>query len=349
MKRVIERQNRVVELMRLPNFRDEHKTLPHTVNNLDRLIIEDITFTYSKKQRPPYALNFQGQIIFESRKVYALIGENRSGKSTMVNLITKLYVPLSGRMTFNGIDYSTIQRSSIRDIVSYVAQKPYIFPGTIMENIRVGRPDATEKEVIIAAKLAGIFLHDEKLSAERKCKEQTTTIDSTGSTSSSDQVSNVLETSETDLAVATDDSLTTGQVPADKPKKKGVVTVKRAKKILNGQVQARGGNISGGFAQSIALARVFLRKNSRIVILDESMSAMDPIKKRGYIMPNLLTFVKENGITLILVSHDMSTLSFVDQIIMLETGNIVAQGSHEQLMEQRNAKYRQMIGLSPNL
>jgi ATP-binding cassette subfamily B multidrug efflux pump len=326
-KRSIERQNRVVELMRLPNFVDEHRYLPIKVSNFDKLVIEDIVFSYSKEKKPPYALNFNGSIIFEAKKIYAIIGENRSGKSTLVNLLTKLYTPKSGKITFNGVEYDLIDRNSLRYIITYVAQKPYIFPGTVMENIRIGKPDATDNEIIRAAKLAGLFLYEEKVATERRKKKTTT------------------QSCITTVEVASEES--SEEQPSSQEKKK--ITRKRALKILNQSVQARGANISGGFAQSIALARAFLRKDARIVILDESMSAMDPIKKRQIIMPNLMSFVRENDITLIMISHDMSCITQVDHIIMLETGKITCQGSHDQLVEMNEQKYLQMIGLSPNL
>jgi len=389
-KRTVERQNRVVELMRLPNFMEEKMKLTTAVNDFERLEIEDITFSYSRRSTGLLALNFTGQIVFEADKVYAIIGENRSGKSTLVNLLTKLYVPNSGTIAFNGIDYSLIERESLRNLISYVAQKPYIFPGTVMENIRVGNPSATDNDVIRAARLAGLFLYDEKLSTERRKKSklavepQPTAIVVEASDNEKSQVSNQeTEVAEPTLHADNFDSVeeedldqqepiehaTTANAPEEnnaqecKPQQaqdsvessatgtanKKKISRKRALKILNQPTQARGANISGGFAQSIALARVFLRKEARIVVLDESMSAMDPIKKRRSIMPNLMQFIKENKMTLLLISHDMSCIPYVDHIVMLETGRLVCQGSHDQLTLQNEQKYLQMLGMNPSL
>mmetsp|Transcript_25917 Transcript_25917/g.36673 ORF Transcript_25917/g.36673 Transcript_25917/m.36673 type:complete len:107 (+) Transcript_25917:789-1109(+) len=94
------------------------------------------------------------------------------------------------------------------------------------------------------------------------------------------------------------------------------------------KVDVRGNNLSGGFAQSVALARVFLRTQAQIVVLDEALSQMDAIKKREHILPNLLNFVKEHNMTLIIVSHDLQSISQqVDHIFVLEAGQLVQQAS----------------------
>jgi ABC-type transport system involved in cytochrome bd biosynthesis fused ATPase/permease subunit len=121
---------------------------------------------------------------------------------------------------------------------------------------------------------------------------------------------------------------------------------RRQLRILNGRTLARGSNLSGGFAQSVALARIFLKKDSRIIILDESMSAMDPIKKRQVIFPNLLKFAKKKEITLVMITHDMTNLDLFDHMLMLENGRIVCQGTHNELMDSRNFKYLQMLGVN---
>lgn len=104
--------------------------------------------------------------------------------------------------------------------------------------------------------------------------------------------------------------------------------------VLDSRCKARGDNLSGGYAQSVALARVFLRRSSRILILDESMSAMDTFKKQEIILPNLLRFVRQHGMTLILISHDMSVLELVDQVIVLDAGRLVHRGTYDQLLAQ---------------
>jgi ABC-type multidrug transport system fused ATPase/permease subunit len=131
--------------------------LDRSVSHFDELRIKNIAFTYSRRGRPPYALSFEEELVvsatpllshvkFLPNKIYGVIGQNRSGKSTLVNLITKLYVPQRGSLTWNGIQYANIQRSSLRNVITYVSQKPFIFPGTIADNIRMGNLDATDNE-----------------------------------------------------------------------------------------------------------------------------------------------------------------------------------------------------------
>jgi ABC-type multidrug transport system fused ATPase/permease subunit len=87
-------------------------------------------------------------------KVYGLVGQNRSGKSTLVQVLCRLFHPdpSTTRIVFNGrVPLHRVARASLREIISYVSQRPFIFPGTIAENIRMARPDATDWEVECAA------------------------------------------------------------------------------------------------------------------------------------------------------------------------------------------------------
>lgn len=282
---VLDNTTRIIDLMNMPNFQDESNL--KKVYNFSEIIIKDIVFSYSQKNEPPYALNFEGEIHLQPNKIYAIIGQNRSGKSTLTHLICKLHQPQLGTITLDGIDYKTIQRNSLRNLISYLAQKPFIFPGTIKENILVGNPNASEQAVIQAATKAGIFTFEEYLQGEEN------------------------------------------------------LTLEKKRKILNMKTVARGVNLSGGFQQSVALARAFLKTHARLMILDESMSALDPIKKRN-IFPHLIQFAKENKIALIIISHDMNDVKLADHIIFLEAGKIVCQGSHEELIKN-NKKYKQMF------
>ena len=121
-------------------------------------------------------------------------------------------------------------------------------------------------------------------------------------------------------------------------------TLETKKCILDTITTVRGTNLSGGFAQSVAMARIFLRKRSRVIILDESMSAMDPIKKSQVIFPNLLKFARKHCMTLILISHDMTALDHVDHVILLEKGIVVCQGEVDAI--RSNEKLQEMLGAS---
>lgn len=114
------------------------------------------------------------------------------------------------------------------------------------------------------------------------------------------------------------------------------------------QTDARGQNLSGGFAQSVALARVFLRPQAQLIILDEAMGQMDVIKKREVIFPRLLEFARRQNAALIIVSHDIQglcTLDEVDEIIVMDEGRIAQRGSHAQLMAAHAQPYMRLMGL----
>jgi ATP-binding cassette subfamily B protein len=109
----------------------------------DRPLIEDLSMTV----RP-------GQMV-------AIVGPTGAGKTTLVNLIMRFYDLDSGRITLDGVDISTIQRSSLRSQVGMVLQDTWLFKGTIRDNIAYGRPDATEEEILAAAKATFVdrFVH----------------------------------------------------------------------------------------------------------------------------------------------------------------------------------------------
>jgi ATP-binding cassette subfamily B protein len=116
--------------------------------------------------------------------------------------------------------------------------------------------------------------------------------------------------------------------------------------LLSMKTDARGGNLSGGFAQSIALARVFLRQDAQLIILDEAMGQMDAIRKRETILPRLLAFARSRNAALVIVSHDLgSVCPLVDRVVVMESGAIMQQGSHMKLVEAYAQPYVRLMGL----
>jgi ATP-binding cassette subfamily B protein len=93
-------------------------------------------------------------IVAEGGRTTALVGPSGAGKSTIINLIPRFYDPAEGRILIDGQDISTVTKASLRHSLAYVSQQPYLFEGTIRDNIRYGRPEATDAEVEEAAKLA---------------------------------------------------------------------------------------------------------------------------------------------------------------------------------------------------
>ncbi len=113
--------------------------------------------------------------------------------------------------------------------------------------------------------------------------------------------------------------------------------------VLRMPTTTRGANLSGGFAQSVALARIFLRPRAKIVILDESLGQMDAVKKRDFIMPRLVEFVRRHRMALLLITHEMPALKEVDRVFVLENGRLACQGSHEELLAQRAPAYMKLV------
>ena len=119
-----------------------------------RIEIQDVSFTYANGEPVVKGIS----LIAEGGKTTALVGPSGAGKSTIINLIPRFYDPSSGRILIDGQDISGVTKASLRRHLAYVSQQPYLFEGSIRDNIRYGRPEATDAEVEEAAKLA--YAHD---------------------------------------------------------------------------------------------------------------------------------------------------------------------------------------------
>jgi ATP-binding cassette subfamily B multidrug efflux pump len=201
----------------------------------------------------------------------ALVGPTGAGKTTMVNLLSRFYDLDSGSIQIDGTDVRRVSRASLRRNLGTVLQQSFLFAESVTENIRYGRLDATDEEVIRAATLAradGFIRH----------------------------------------------------LP------QGYDTV----------LSERGANISEGQRQLIAIARAILA-DPRILILDEATSSVDT-RTEVHIQEALLELMK--GRTSFVIAHRLSTIRGANQVIMIDGGEIVERGSHEELMEARGAYYR---------
>eukprot|EP00742_Colponemidia_sp_Colp-10_P005259 GILJ01005618.1.p1 GENE.GILJ01005618.1~~GILJ01005618.1.p1 ORF type:complete len:996 (-),score=124.65 GILJ01005618.1:18-3005(-) len=455
--RVIVNQTYVTELLNVPNFLSEEKLpVPKPLKPFRTLILRDIKFSFGDLTCPnpsPAVLDLCGkEIQFVRGKTYGIIGQNRAGKSTLVQLICKLYNLRqdrghTGEITVNGLDYNTVPRKALRSMISYVSQRPFLFPGTVRENILVGNPQATPQMVYEAAARAGLFLNTNSLlnqesgsngrasqgasSVNADLMNQTTR-EVTGRLPFSSPALHTVPCSQIasaerrwshmfrvlDLPLLRDPTLTAEPVPiqtsysATQPSSRsssfssGVDSWNRnawfdqlrqytlsqtpvAKRfdgrrhsdqhlkyataqhyadlsiqpktleeqqadairwshpLLDQEVQLRGSNISGGFAQSISLARIFIRTSAEIVILDEAMGQMDAVKKRDVILPHLFTFIRQHHMTLLLISHDLRDLADVHHIMVLENGRLACEGSHYDLTQATdgsNKAYLKLLG-----
>ena len=193
----------------------------------------------------------------------ALVGHTGSGKSSVAKLITRFYEFQSGQILVDGKDIRTLDLASYRSKVGVVTQTPFLFDGTVLENIQYGKPDSTEEEARLAANKVG----------------------------GGDWIG----------------SLQDG---------------------LQTQVGERGGNLSMGQRQLVALARVLVQ-DPTIFILDEATASVDPLTES--LIQEGLDMVLE-GRTSIVIAHRLSTIKNADRIVVLRSGEIIEEGSHDSLI-----------------
>lgn len=237
----------------------------------DSIRFEDVSFAYNEKDGDVLrGVSFD----VPSRTTTALVGASGSGKSTVAQLLAGFYPVRKGRIYVGETELSEESVSAVQNRISAVWQDCHLFYGTVEENIRIGKPDATQEEIERAAKEASIH----------------------------------------DLIMALPDGYQT-------------------------KLGERGMRFSGGERQRVALARAFLR-DTPIVILDEATSSLD--------RKNELEIQKSfgrlsRGKTALVIAHRLATIRNADQIIIMDRGEILARGSHEELLSRSEA-YRRLMG-----
>ncbi len=243
----------------------EPRVVQHDSRILPRLRGEiefmNVQFSYTDKER--VLKNFSLHI--RAGETLALVGHTGAGKSSIGKLIARFYEFQAGRITIDGVDIRALDLSAYRAQLGVVTQTPFLFDGTIRENIRYGKPGASDAEVERAARQIG----------------------------------------NGDWLKSLSDGLDT-------------------------EVGERGGNLSMGQRQLVALARVMLQ-NPAIFILDEATASVDPLTET-LIQEGLDAIMKDR--TSIVIAHRLSTVRHADRIIVLKQGQIIEQGSHEQLLAQ---------------
>jgi ABC-type multidrug transport system fused ATPase/permease subunit len=224
-----------------------------------RVSFENVSFSYKKRKNTIRDITFE----VEPGQRTAIVGPTGAGKTTLVNLLVRFYDPKSGTIKIDGTDVRRIKLASLRQQISLVLQEPLLFSGTIAENIRYGRLDASMDDVVAAAKAAN----------------------------SHEFISNLPAGYDTELG-------------------------------------ERGAQLSGGERQRIAVARAFVR-DAPILILDEPTSSIDS-KTENVILDALDELMV--GRTSFMIAHRLSTVRNVDKLLVLNAGQLVEQGTHDELL-----------------
>lgn len=223
---------------------------------------ENVSFRYDDNDELVLK-NFSLDI--EPGETVAILGATGSGKSTLINLIPRFYDPTSGTITIDDIDIRTVTLESLRKQIGIVLQDTFLFATSLKDNIAYGRTNATEEEIIAAAKAANIH--------------------------------NFI------------DSLPKG---------------------YDTEVGERGVTLSGGEKQRVAIARALLM-NPKILILDDSTSSVDT--ETEHLIQNAITTLVKDRTTFV-IAQRLSTVKRANKIVVLENGEIIEQGTHDELLKK---------------
>ena len=226
-----------------------------------QVVFENVTFAYDTGQKVLDSVSLN----VKSGETVAIVGPTGAGKSTLVSLLARFYEATGGTVRIDGIDVRDVTQVSLRSQMGMVTQEPFLFSGTIMDNIRYGRLEASDVEIMAAARAANA--HD---------------------------------------------------------------FIERMPGAYQAEVGERGGMLSQGQRQLIAIARAILA-NPRILILDEATASIDTRTER-LIQQALDRLLK--GRTAFVIAHRLSTVRNANQVLVIDEGCIVEMGTHKTLMRK---------------
>ncbi len=241
-------------------------------NKQSHLVFDNVSFRYENAEN--LALK---NVSFSAKagQMLAVIGGTGSGKSTLVNLIPRLYDPTAGQITLNETPITQVAQSDLHEHVSFVQQKAVLFKGTIRSNLQFGNETATDEELWHALELA-------------QAKE----------------------------------------------------FVSELPDGLDAQVEQGGDNFSGGQKQRLAIARALMKK-AAVYVFDDSFSALD-FKTDAKLREGLKNDPEIQKSVLVIVAQRVSTVTAADEIIVLDEGKVVGQGTHDELVEN-NETYQEIV------
>lgn len=258
--------NRIFEILdRVPSVAEPVKPV-HPGRVEGRIELHDVKFQYGTRQV------IKGvSLEIAPGEMIGLVGPSGAGKSTLVNLVCRFYDVMSGSILVDGVDIRSFPLAEYRRNIGIVLQEPFLFFGTVADNIAYARPEATRAQIIEAARAANA--HD---------------------------------------------------------------FILRLPDGYDSLVGERGQSLSGGERQRLSIARALLT-DPKILILDEATSSVDTQTERE-IQGALDALTR--GRTTIAIAHRLSTLRSANRLIVMEDGQIVEMGNHDELIERAGAYFR---------
>ena len=239
----------------------------------DKIHFDGISFSYLKEDGKSVLKNISLEI--PKGKTVALVGQSGSGKTTLADMLPRYYDVDSGKITIDGVNIKDMRVADLRGLMGIVTQESILFNDTVFNNISFGMENASEEEVIAAAKIANA----------------------------------------NDFITAMSDGYQT-------------------------TIGDRGSKLSGGQRQRLSIARAVL-KNPPILILDEATSALDTESER-LVQEALINLMKQR--TTLVIAHRLSTIVHADEIIVMQSGEIVERGTHQDLLS-KNGYYKRLFDM----
>ncbi|MBR4030211.1 MAG: ABC transporter ATP-binding protein [Clostridia bacterium] len=252
----------------------EQKDSTTAISEMDikgNVLLKNVSFGYTIEKQILKSISLEA---LPGQKI-AFVGSTGAGKTTITNLLNRFYDIDEGEILIDGVSIYNLERDFLRKNIAMVLQDTHLFSGTVMENIRYGRPDATDEEVISAAKTASAHSFIERL-----------------------------------------------------------------ENGYNTYLEGDGANLSQGQRQLLNIARAAI-SHAPILVLDEATSSVDTRTERHIehgmdrLMKNRTTFV---------IAHRLSTVRNADLILVLEKGEVIERGTHDELLSQKGKYYELYTG-----